>query len=94
MPGEARPVGIREANGFGNEWKPGGLPEPNPTEPAGETGSAAHPNCCAAKVTTKRSGRGAAALFCCPVSSAGDVFVVDRWGMRWENGGGEVLLSQ
>ena len=43
MPGEARHVGIREANGFGNEWKPGGLPEPNPTEPAGETGFAAHP---------------------------------------------------
>ena len=43
VPGEARPVGIREANGFGNEWKPGGLPEPNPTEPAGETGFAAHP---------------------------------------------------
>ena len=43
MPGVARPVGIREANGFGNEWKPGGLPEPNLTEPAGETGFAAHP---------------------------------------------------
>ena len=41
--GVAQPVGIREANGFGNEWKPGGLPEPNPTEPAGETGFAAHP---------------------------------------------------
>ena len=43
MLGVAQPVGIREANGFGNEWKPGGLPEPNPTEPAGETGFAAHP---------------------------------------------------
>ena len=43
--GVAQPVGIREANGFGNEWKPGGLPEPNPTEPAGETGFAAHPIC-------------------------------------------------
>ena len=43
--GIAQPVGIREANGFGNEWKPGGLPEPNPTEPAGETGFAAHPIC-------------------------------------------------
>ena len=41
--GVAQPVGIRKANGFGNEWKPGGLPEPNPTEPAGETGFAAHP---------------------------------------------------
>ena len=45
MLGVAQPVGIREANGFGNEWKPGGLPEPNPTEPAGETGFAAHPIC-------------------------------------------------
>ena len=39
----ALPGAVREANGFGNEWKPGGLPEPNQTEPAGETGFAAHP---------------------------------------------------
>ena len=47
-------------------WKPTGLPfiaEPIRFANPDGLGYAQHPNCCAAEVTTKRSGRGRAALY-------------------------------
>ena len=71
--GIAQPVGIREANGFGNEWKPGGLPEPNPTEPAGETGFAAHPVCGLPEPNPDRARRREASSRLPPLVRAGKV---------------------